>query len=96
MTEKRSKNVIAWKSRSSRGRPPTEPAQKQTEIGALVEEEAILDCWISKLSKQVNSRIEFLSMDASDIIDALYYPRDGSSAVCHDYGGDAESRQEHQ
>lgn len=96
MTEKRSKNVIAWKSSSSRGQQPTEPEQKQTEIGALVEEEAILDCWISKLSKEVNSRMEFLSMDASDVVSALYYPRDGTSPVCQDYGVDTESRHEHQ
>jgi E2F/DP family winged-helix DNA-binding domain len=99
LTVKKSTNVIAWKSTSSRYIPPGSHAkhstqeQMQSRISALVEEEAILDRWISRLQRLKESQIPSLQMGAPDIVEALYYPRDGSTPLAQpdvewDNGGD--------
>jgi hypothetical protein len=99
LTVKKSTNVIAWKSTSSRYITPgshvkhSTQEQMQSRISALVEEEAILDRWISRLQRLKESQISTLQVGASDIIEALYYPRDGSTPLKQpdlewDSGGD--------
>lgn len=82
LTEKKSKNVITFTKSSDE---PGAVEQLQTEIGNLVEEEAILDVWISRLTKQLEARRNRGSMNVSshDVIKALYYPQDGSTPICH-------------
>ena len=53
----------------------------QSRISTLVEEEAILDRWISRLQRLKESQIATLQMGASDVIEALYHPCDGSAPL---------------
>jgi hypothetical protein len=75
--ERRSKNTVAWKGSESILGALIEPEAKEhigslrTEIGEYLQEETLLDQWISHLSKMTTPN-SFISV--SDIIQAYFYP----------------------